>query len=184
MCTTVRKEDMQLFNSVHHALVFAFNYSSYPESEIGRLQGPMAGSDKGLTGMDGATQAGFIRGEVDRLNRLHKACIIARYSPKFKECPCCKNASVPLSDYKEAITVLNEWSITVIGKLSSKKMRDVYIRAFYEPEVSLKREAETLNVPKSTAYEQRDSVFRALMKLEETAMDEISTKLHKMLAPE
>jgi len=172
----------QLFMNSHDALVFAFNFSSeqYGISEMARLLGPAAGSSKGLVGLDGAAQRGLIMQEVDRLDRLHKACIVARYSQKFKMCACCRNASMPLSEYKEAVDVLAEWSTMHITGISLRKVREISIRGFYEDGVSFKDEITELNVAKTTAYDQRALIVAGLKRLDSEAQGAIFPALEEM----
>ena len=172
----------RLFRNSQEALIFAFNFSSaqYGISEMARLAGPMASSGKGLVGVDGAGQAGMIMKKVDDLDRYHRACIIARYSQRFEECRCCRNASMPLQQYRESISTLADWSVQFITGLSLRQMREVIIRSFYEQGVSFKTEADKLNVPKSTAYDQRSMIIAGLKKIDSTAQAEIFAKLDDM----
>jgi hypothetical protein len=169
----------RLFQNSHEALLFAFNFSTaqYGVSEMARLAGPMASSGKGLVGVDGAGQAGMIMRKVDALDRFHRACIVARYSQRFEECKCCRNASMPLQQYREATGTLADWSAQFITGLSLRQLRVVIIRSFYEPGVSFKAEAENLNVPKSTAYDQRSMIIAGLKKIDSTAQAEIFASL-------
>jgi hypothetical protein len=174
-----------LFENSHDALVFAFNFSSqqYGVSEMARLAGPMASSGKGLIGMDGAAQAGMIMREVDAVgkeNPLHKACIVAIYSPKFKECPCCKSDRMPIQNYQEAVATLREKSADWISGISKRNMREAIIRAHYERGVSLKKEAERLKVPTSSAYDQKSVIMEKLIKLENEARGAIFERLNRM----
>lgn len=59
-----------MFKSAHAALVFALNYSmqQYDRPLINRIAaGHTKESHKGLSGVDGAAQAGMIRAELARL---------------------------------------------------------------------------------------------------------------------
>lgn len=177
-----------LFNNSHDALVFAFNFSSaqYGVSELARMAGPMASSGKGLIGMDGAGQAGMIMREVEELghpvhgNALRKACIVASYSPKFKECPCCRSDRLPLADYQRAIELLRDASEAWISGSSRRHLREAIIRAYYEPGVSLKKEAERFNIAKSTAYDQKSVIVQQLKKIEEDARVRLFARLDSM----
>lgn len=71
-----------LFDGVHQALTFAFRYSGqqYSPSLIAQMmKGPMK-SGKGLSGLDGAAQAGLIRAMIDRLPEAERNVIVARFS--------------------------------------------------------------------------------------------------------
>ena len=72
-----------LFINAHSALVFAFNFSGqcYDRPMMNRMAAPSVGTGKGLVGLDGAAQAGMIRGEVKSLGKLAEAILIARFAP-------------------------------------------------------------------------------------------------------
>lgn len=71
-----------LFESLHGALTFAYRYSGqqYSPSIMAQLmRGPMR-SGKGLSGLDGAAQAGLIRGLMQNLDPHERHMIEARYA--------------------------------------------------------------------------------------------------------
>jgi hypothetical protein len=177
----------EIFKSTHDALTFAFNYSAqqYALSPMSKMiKTGIVGSGRGLVSVDGAAQAGFILAEVDRLgqeNPIYKACIVARFSPKFKECPCCHHPEMPLQTYKEAIAVLRDAGELSVAGISLRQMREAIIRGFYERGVSLKQEAQRLNVPKSTAYDQKSVIVQKLKALDAKAQSAIAERLDKML---
>lgn len=182
---------MELFRNSHDALKFAFNFSSeqYGTSAMSQLSGPMASSGKGLVGMDGAGQAGFIMREFDDAfgyrtpneDKIGRACIVARYSPRYKECPCCRNTmGMQIQEYKEAITILENWSMQWITGISVRQMREVIIRSFYERRVHLMDEADRLNIGKTTAYAQKGAIIKELKKIDSEAQGKIFTRLEKM----
>lgn len=88
-----------LFDSTHSALVFAFNFTgqqspktpmmSMFHSNPGDDQPKAARKGKGLSGLDGAAQAGFILAEVCRLPDDQHNVIVARYNRLKNECKCC-----------------------------------------------------------------------------------------------
>lgn len=81
-----------LFRSAHEALMFAYTFSDasgHPvaaaaERRIATFARDryerLPGLGRGLTGLDGAAQAGMIRAEVGRMHPLHQAVIAARFS--------------------------------------------------------------------------------------------------------
>ena len=81
--------DEPLFNSTHVALTFAFEYAGQqsprtPMTSLMRTEN--IGSGKGLSGLDGAAQAGFILAEVCRLSDDQHNIIVARYGRVTHEC--------------------------------------------------------------------------------------------------
>lgn len=81
-----------LFRSAHEALLFAYTYADargHPIAAAAERQIALSardryerepGASRGLTGLDGAAQAGMIQAEVERLHPLHQAAIVARFS--------------------------------------------------------------------------------------------------------
>jgi hypothetical protein len=75
--------DEYLFDSLHHALKFAYRYSSahYSQSAMQKMMIRTMPSGKGLGGLDGAAQAGIIRAWLESyLDPHEKNMIIARYT--------------------------------------------------------------------------------------------------------
>lgn len=73
-----------LFSSAHAAIVFALNYNhqQYDKPLMNRLSWGAMPQGKGLSGIDGAAQAGMIRGLLGRLSDLECAMLIAYCAPK------------------------------------------------------------------------------------------------------
>lgn len=88
-------EVVPVFRSVEHALAFAFKH---PHGQIERpLSNRMADktghNGHGLSGLDGAGQAGIILGKLQSLGDFAYSLAAARYLPHTMEChcgaPCC-----------------------------------------------------------------------------------------------
>lgn len=97
--------DEALFKSTHDALVFAFQYAGQqsPKTPAMAYRNPgdaPIGKGKGLSGLDGAAQAGMILAEVDRLPDDQHNVIVARYDRATHECKCC--GSEVFSEEREA----------------------------------------------------------------------------------
>lgn len=90
----VKEKPEALFRSAHAALVYALNYSmqQYDRPLMNKaMSGKPEGEGKGLSGIDGAGQAGMIRAQLNRLPPLYRAVLIA--STAQAEFPCdCKAA--------------------------------------------------------------------------------------------
>lgn len=73
-----------LFSSAHAAIVFALNYNhqQYDKPLMNRLAMKAMPQGKGLSGIDGAAQAGMIRGMIGKLSDLECAMLIAYCAPK------------------------------------------------------------------------------------------------------
>jgi predicted DNA-binding protein YlxM (UPF0122 family) len=172
----------ELFKNAAEALTFAFRFSSQqyalsPHAKM--MKSGIVGSGKGLVSLDGAGQAGFIRGEIDRMPSLQRSCIIARYSLRHEECKCCGGEKM-MDEYKEAVANLAEWSTQWLTGMSVRAMRHAIIRAYFERGVSIREVAERINVPKSTAYDQKNLIWAKLKQLDSEAQRDAADRLEKM----
>lgn len=170
-----------LFNNTHEALIFAFNYSTqqYALSPMSKLALKGAGSGKGLVSVDGAGQAGLILAHVNRLSSVHKCCITARFAVKTRDCQCC-GAEAMGEQYAEAIMNLMELSMGCFSGVSVRKVREAIIRSFYERGISLQGVAERFNLPKTTAYRQKELVWDWLKKVDTEAQRLIDESLQPL----
>jgi hypothetical protein len=175
----------QLFRNTHEALTFAFNYSSqqYALSPMAKLMKTGIGSGKGLVGNDGAAQAGIIASRVGQLPPMQRACITARYAPKFEDCPCCQRSEKMTDAYREAIAELTEWSISQCTGITLRNMRAAIIRSFFERGVSISAAAAELGVAKATAYDQRARIHKALKELDLCSQRAVDDRLSDLLLP-
>lgn len=98
-----------LFKSTHDALTFAFQYAGQqsPKTPMTSLFNTASiGTGKGLSGLDGAAQAGFILAEVCRLPDEQHNVIVARYDRATHECKCC-GSEVNSEEREAAIDALS-----------------------------------------------------------------------------
>lgn len=174
--------ELPLFANAHDALTFAFNYSTqqYALSPMAKLRETGIGSGKGLVALDGAAQAGIIRARVGQLPALQAACIIARYAPRFEECPCCQSRDKMTEQYREAIATLAEWSVSICTGMTIRNMRGAIIRSFFERGVSISEVAKELNVPKATAYDQKSRIHKALKEIDLQAQRDAADRLQML----
>jgi len=93
-----------LFRSAHAALVFAFNFTmqQYDRPLMNKVASKDSeqGEGKGLSGQDGAAQAGMIRRRLSTLPPLQQAIMVARTAPATLVCscgaPCCQGRQANL----------------------------------------------------------------------------------------
>lgn len=183
-----------LFNNSHDALTFAFNYSSqqFAQSQMAQMmKSGIVGTGKGLVSLDGAGQAGLIRKQVDKLTPIQKACIVARYSPRFGECSCCGSHEMILPEYKEAIGTLGQWALSTFSGMSMRVAREYIIRSYYERGLSIRVVAEQTRIGKSTLYDYKAKIVAELKNADngaQVAVDKLIETLFgadmKKLAPE
>lgn len=82
-----RSEGAYLFDSVHGALTFAYRFSGQqysPSLMAQMMRGPVK-TGKGLAGLDGAGQAGLIRGLMKNLDIYEQNMIAARFEMAQRE---------------------------------------------------------------------------------------------------
>lgn len=172
----------ELFRSAHDALTFAFNYSAqqYALSPMAKLMKTGVGSDKGLATQDGAAQAGMIKSHIARLDRLHIACLVARYAQRYENCPCCENTRKMTDQYRESIGILAEWAISHLTGITLRNARAAIVRSFYERGISMVTVAAELKVAKNTIYDQKSKIFKQLKILDAQALAAIEGRLESM----
>ncbi|ADG20378.1 conserved hypothetical protein [Paraburkholderia atlantica] len=78
-----------VFNDAVHALRYAYSFNSqqYGKSLMARMYGP-PGSGRGLSGIDGAGQAGFVLAEIEKIPLVQQAVLFVRYAPTSFPCSC------------------------------------------------------------------------------------------------
>lgn len=162
----------QLFKNSHEALTFAFNFSSqqYALSPMSKLVDTgIVGSGKGLVSQDGAAQAGMIRAQVAKLSCEQRACIIARYSPRFVECQCCGSRDKVLQEYQEAISTLGQWAVSTFTGMSVRIAREYVVRSYFERDLTIKAIAHQSRVAKTTLYDYRSKIVEKLKVIDHQA---------------
>lgn len=117
-----------LFGSYHEALIFAYNYADqqYAKSVMARLY-TRAGSGRGLIGLDGAGEAGFIMADVRRLSQPEQDVLCVRYTKVKSYCKCCGH-EVNTNQVKEALSRLEAYIKTAKysnSEIEDRKIRDV-----------------------------------------------------------
>ncbi len=168
-----------LFKSAHAALAFAFNYAvfQYAISGMGALiknkPGDEAyiGTGRGLIGLDGAAQAGFIMREVCTLNWGEKMCLIARFAPQ-------KDGKQLTENFKAALDIMIKESRQV--PFESEALRLVLVWRYFGLKGRVKDFAEDAGVSKSMAYYYFADIHEILAKLEMRSMMLITGKLQAL----
>lgn len=177
-----------LFDSAAAALAFAYRFSSeqYPESPMGKnLKSAAIGGGRGLGGLDGAGQAGYIQAAVERLPPMARACIVARYAPKAEPCtcgkPCCAGEKVAQA-YREAMATLRDWSFAAAPAGVDRPTREAILAAYFDRAVKLSNEFERRKVPRSTGFDAKKKIWDALKTLETEAQNAVTKELSWLFA--
>lgn len=156
---TVIEMPEALFRSAHAALVFALNYSmhQYDRPLISRVAGgPAKQNGRGLSGLDGAGQAGMIRAELARLPLLHQAVLVASFAPQQVPCGCSANCCRGWKTNAEWATAISELttfaaSAALSGCLSNARLRSALLQRLLGAKVTLVNLAECHGVDEKTA---------------------------------
>lgn len=174
-----------LFRSAHEALTYAFNFSlqQYDAPPMTKLMRKAIGSGKGLVGLDGAAQSGFVRAEVGQLTLEHQMVLAARYAPATQECDCgkpCCSGKMPGKEWGEAIQWLTSYAMraALAGCVSHHRLRQsLVMRAFGRKSASLDELAEIAGVHRNTVSEQNQRVSKCMREIEAAAARAIDERL-------
>jgi hypothetical protein len=149
----------RLFDTPQDALIFAFNYSMQrsDRSAADRMAAPSPRTGKGLSGNDGAGQAGMIRRELEQLSDIDRAVLVARFAPRSWPCTCghaCCSGYTPNPEYQAAISLLAEKVMpSLAGRLVHYQLRRGLIEKAAGVKVEVKSLALKCEVSEKTAGE-------------------------------
>jgi hypothetical protein len=149
-----------LFKTANGALVFAFNFSSqaYDRPTMNRMAAPSLGNGKGLVGLDGAAQAGFVLAEVKAMGKFAEAILIARLAPRSTNCECrasCCSGRKPNRVWTDAIAFLADHVRTtaLAGCVANGMMRREYVVRYFakrDERTSLEELADKHDIARQT----------------------------------
>lgn len=146
-----------LFRTPQDALIFAYNYSMQraDRSLVDRMAAPGLRTGKGLTGNDGAAQAGMIRRELEQLSDIERAVLVARFAPQAWPCACgraCCSGYTPNPEYQEAISRLTQAAMSVLaGRIVHYQLRRGLIEKAAGKKVEIKALALKCEISEKTA---------------------------------
>jgi hypothetical protein len=155
----VKEKPEALFRSAHAALAFALNYSmqQYDRPLMNRVAaGPAKEEGKGLSGLDGAAQAGMIRAELARLAPLHQAVLVANIAPQQVPCECraaCCGGWKTNPEWSDAISELTTVAAAaaLAGCVSNGRLRSALIQRLLGAKATLADLAARHDVDEKTA---------------------------------
>ncbi|WP_287814510.1 hypothetical protein [Achromobacter sp.] len=124
-----------LFKGAHQALTYAFNYSAgaLDRPAMVKMADRTPRTGRGLAGVDGAAQAGFILRELQALSPLHQRILEARFMPQTTPCPCCRS-SVWDQDWFAAVRAVSEGvmlSGIFSGQIVHRAVRDGIVARYF-----------------------------------------------------
>lgn len=187
-----------LFASAHAALTFALNYSmqQYDRPLMNRVSsgeltaGMAPDGGKGLSGLDGAAQAGMIRAELARLKPIEQAVLVVHAAPSQLPCECravCCSGWKLNREWQDALAVLCEAAAAgaLSGCASNGRLRSDLIQRIFGAKVTLALLAERYGVDENTASAHHARLKRWLFSssgsgpgLHQQASSAISERLH------
>lgn len=128
-----------IFRSTEAALRYAYHFSSeqYGRSAMASMWAP-PGTGRGLSGIDGAGQAGMVRAEIDKLTPTQQAVLTLRYAPRDLPCscgrPCCSGRYLN-AEWRGALEALVQHTAHLFaGQMSNVRLRAELIRLSIERE--------------------------------------------------
>ena len=124
-----------LFKGAHQALTYAFNYSAgtLDRPAMVKMADRTPRTGRGLAGVDGAAQAGFILRELQALSQLHQRILEARFLPQTTACPCCRS-SVWDQDWFAAVRAVSDGvmaSGVLSGHIVHRAVRDGIVARYF-----------------------------------------------------
>lgn len=183
-----RQVQEPLFRSAHEALTFALNYSmqQYDRPLMNRAMSakPSGGGEgKGLSGLDGAGQAGMIRAELAKLVPLHQAVLVASIAPARLPCECrvsCCSGWKVNPEWQDAMSQLSVAAAAgaLSGCLSNGRLRSALIQRHFGAKASLFELAEKFDVSQRTAAEHSSRIKRWLFGVPATSKEEAKPGVH------
>lgn len=162
-----------LFKSTHDALVFAFNYAGQqsPKTPMTSLmRAGQIGTGKGLSGLDGAAQAGFILAEVCRLPDDQHNVIVARYGHIMHECTHCEQ-DAPSEEWRSAIDALSH--CVELEGVHRKARRVMVERAVCGVKLDIDKLCKRYSLGRTTTYSQLSAIKTKLRKIERIALSNL-----------
>ncbi|MHB1372093.1 MAG: hypothetical protein ACYCW7_18110 [Pseudomonadaceae bacterium] len=161
MAQLATAEAEPLFNSAYDAIAFAyrFNCQQYAMTPMAKLMRGQIGTGKGLVGLDGAAQAGFIRGLIEQLGEWEKAALAARFAFDRKEL------------FKARDTLIIPALASLPTGVHHRRMVDALVQKFYGERVYLKDLAELVGLHANTMTDRWRCIRKSLTELEHRAID-------------
>jgi hypothetical protein len=158
-----------LFETAHAALVFAYGYviRYYKRPAVSVMMKPGTFSGRGLSGVDGAAQAGIIRALARSCGPLNEAMAIARCAPRAIPCACrapCCSGWRKNTEWREAVYTLQEHArhAALSDKPTTAAMRTDYVMRYLGERIGMEALTKRHGISESTAARHLSAVRRLL----------------------
>lgn len=156
-----------LFKGAHQALTYAFNYSSgtLDRPAMVKMADRTPRTGRGLAGVDGAAQAGFILRELQALSSLHQRILEAAFLPQTTPCPCCHSA-VWDADWLQSVRVVSDAAMSagvLSGHVVHRIVRDGLVMRYFatkanRPRIVLADLASKAGISERTVTDQNGKI--------------------------
>lgn len=168
---SIRRVD-PVFHSAHEALTFAFRFVGQhsPKTPLAVLVGGELGglgSGRGLSGLDGAGQAGMVLAALRHLPAEQRHVLIARYGDFRRPCPCCGQPA-PEQAWSESIEALS--LCEELHDLPKEVRRAAIEKIVCRRKLRFSAFITEYGLAKSTLFDKTRKVRERLGKVENTAM--------------
>ncbi len=152
---TYEEQQSRLFKTAHAALTFAYNHTDqvYDKPMMARMAETQGGPvGKGLGGTDGAGQAAYIFRALEKLPRLYRAILVARFAPRSDRCKCCQG-TVDRHDWLAAVREISDAAAcdALSAHPTPRVLRDAIVARYFGKDIKLTEAAERANVSAATA---------------------------------
>lgn len=150
--------DEPIFESVDEALKYAYRFQGKPDvSSVNRMpknRGDERPPGKGLIGIDGAGQSGFIKSSVRSAGLTMEALVIGHYMPRTIKCPCrnecCIGYVLNRDRYKAIEYLANVLHGSVLAEhRTNEVIRRVCAEGFYDRSMHISHVAENLGISRN-----------------------------------
>ncbi|CAB3680918.1 hypothetical protein [Achromobacter kerstersii] len=150
----VEAKPSRLFATAHAALTFAYNHTDqvYDKPMMARMGETAGASGKGLGGTDGAGQSAYIFSALEKLPRLYRAILVARFAPRTDRCKCCQG-TVDRHDWLAAVREISDAAAcdALSAHPTPRVLRDAIVARYFGKDVKLSEAAERAGVSAATA---------------------------------
>lgn len=147
------------------AFAFRFNAQQYAPTPCAKLMRGHIGSGKGLVGVDGAAQAGIIRGLIEPLAPWEKAAIAARFAIERKEL------------FKARDTLITPVMASLPTGIHNRRLVDALVQKYFGRKVKLKHLAAEYGLHVDTMTQRWACTRKTLTEIEHRAFGRAEERL-------
>ena len=185
MSAVLRQEEAP-FRDVDGALKFYcnFQYEAYERTGLAQMASGPSPNGKGLAGLDGAATCGIIGVHLSTIPQLWRRILIARYSPRAKECVCgnlCCQGHRPNPMWQaEIIWIAESVLLALTGTVSNARLRKGIVLKHFGQRVKLGELADYCRVNRDTASDHCHKIVTMLKAEEKSAYAAIDERLRSV----